>query len=274
MTPSVGSPCSTIDRPAVGVSHVPAEVCVNNDTDQVARRLEPVVEGREGEAVRRESSSRSWTSPAIHRSSAANTAAAMAWAATPARNTSSWPGRALAEALDQVGLDLAPQLGLHPPDVRLDAPRVELAGPQPGDLAHDLGIIGERVDGSQHRGRDRLPPRSHRQRPAEPVEPSLVVGEQHLVLRGEVAVEGPGGHPDVGRRCRRCSWRRTRRRRTGATPPPAGRRACVRGGSTRPLGSPPDPTGSRPGPSRVISGTGGRHRARGDSPDRPRRSGW
>ena len=86
----------------------------------------------------RDSSSRSWSAPAIQRSSAVNTAAAMAWAATPARNARVGLVGSVAEALEQVGLDLAAELGLHPLDVGLDPAGVELAGPQPGDLAHDL----------------------------------------------------------------------------------------------------------------------------------------
>jgi hypothetical protein len=48
-----------------------------------------------------------------------------------------------------------------------------------------------------HRLDDRLVGRSGRQRRSEPVQPGIVVGEQQVVLGGEVAVEGPQRHPGV-----------------------------------------------------------------------------
>src|SRR5262249_5820446 len=45
---------------------------------------------------------------------------------------------------------------------------------------------------------DRLLRRARLQRGAEPVHAGVVVGEQQIVLRREVAIEGPQRHPGVG----------------------------------------------------------------------------
>jgi hypothetical protein len=97
-----------------------------------------------------------------------------------------------------VRLDLAAQLRLDPPDVGLDPVGPELGGPQPGDLGDEGGIVGERVDRGPDRVDERFLPGSHREGQVEPVEPVLVVGEEHLVLAGEVAVEGAGRDAGVG----------------------------------------------------------------------------
>ena len=50
-----------------------------------------------------------------------------------------------------------------------------------------------------HRLDDRFVAIACRQRSLEPLQAGVIVGEQQIVLRREVAVEGPQRHPGVGR---------------------------------------------------------------------------
>ena len=129
----------------------------------------------------------------VQTASAANTAPAIASAATPAVQP-------LATALDQQGPQVTGHRALGLAVGALDPRRAEQPRAQPGDLEHQPRVGGRSLDGVQHRGQRVVPgvePGRHRL--AEPRQPLGHVDEEHLVLGGEVPVEGALGDPDLGR---------------------------------------------------------------------------
>ena len=75
---------------------------------------------------------------------------------------------------------------------------IEFPGPQLGDLRHRRGVVGRGEDRGVHGVDQRFVRRAIGQRRAEPLQPRVVVGEQQIVLGGEVPVEGAQRHSGVG----------------------------------------------------------------------------
>lgn len=90
------------------------------------------------------------------------------------------------------------EVGLHLSHVAHDAFRIELLGAQRGDARHRFDVIGKREDRRLDRLDHRLTRRARGQGAAKPLQPGVVVGEQKVVLGGEVPIKRSQRHAGVG----------------------------------------------------------------------------